>query len=181
MGSPAGSIASQMSRGPPSRVGTPNSMNGNMRPRPGPGPAPGYRTGPPPNGPPGALIPGGPNGEYNRPQQKTFQQNTIVPNKGTMVEDDDEDSGADDDDAFNLEGAAARKSSKSLSGSQDKLVADLQMQVSDLQNKLDSLEGALREKDEEIQKLSDTERMQNNVSSSSVAQYIVLNPTECYL
>jgi hypothetical protein len=105
-GSPATSIASRTSRGPPSRVGTPNSMNGGMRgggrPPPGP-PPPGYRNGPP--GPPG------PGNEYGRPLPKTFQQNTIVPNKGTMVEDDDSGANDDDDeDAFNLEGAAARQS-----------------------------------------------------------------------
>lgn len=108
-GSPAASIASRTStnRGPPSRVGTPNSMNGGMRPggRPPPGPQPpGYRNGPP--GPPG------PGNEFGRPLPKTFQQNTIVPNKGTMVEDDDSGANDDDDDedAFNLEGAAARQS-----------------------------------------------------------------------
>jgi hypothetical protein len=109
--SPAASIASRASRGtagPPSRVGTPNSMNGNMR---GLGPQ-GYRSGGPSGPPPGALHPGGQANDLGRPLPKTFQQNTIVPNKGTMVEDDDDDSGAndDDEDAFNLEGAAPRQS-----------------------------------------------------------------------
>lgn len=127
-GSPATSIASRTSRGPPSRVGTPNSMNGGMnnggmRPGPGPGPGPGpngrpppgpagYRNGAPSGPPPGGLAPGQQMNEYGRPLPKTFQQNTIVPNKGTMVEDDDDDSAAndDDEDAFNLEGAAPRQS-----------------------------------------------------------------------
>lgn len=111
--SPAASIASRASSnrgGPPSRVGTPNSMGPGMRPNgrpPGP-PPPGYR-GPP--GPPGGFMPPGQQNELGRPLPKTFQQNTIVPNKGTMVEDDDDDSaGVDDEDAFNLEGAAARQS-----------------------------------------------------------------------
>jgi hypothetical protein len=178
-GSVAGSIASQRSRGPPSRVGTPNSMNGNMRnggPRPGPGPAPGYRTGPPPNGPPGGLQPGGGN-EYGRPLPKTFQQNTIVPNKGTMVEDDEDDSGADDDDAFNLEGAAARqsrqtnKSAKSVSVAQDKLVAELQGQLSDLQVKVNSLQGTLQEKDGEITRLIDAERTRDSNTTSERAEW----------
>lgn len=106
VGSPAGSVASRTSRGPPSRVGTPNSMAGSMRGggRPPPGP-PGYRNGPPPGGPP----PGAPGNDFGRPLPKTFQQNTIVPSKGTMVEDDD-DENDDDEDAFNLEGAATRQS-----------------------------------------------------------------------
>lgn len=174
MGSPSGSIASQKSRGQPSRVGTPNSMNGNMRggpPRPGPGPAPGYRNGPPPGGPPGGLQPGPQGNDYGRPLPKTFQQNTIVPNKGTMVEDDDDDSGADDDDAFNLEGAAARKSSKSMSVAQDKLVADLQGQLSDLQSRVDSLQGTLRDKDGEITKLIDAERSRDTNTASERAEW----------
>jgi hypothetical protein len=36
------------------------------------------------------LSPGLPNGDYGRPTQKQFQSNTIVPNKSTMVEEDDE-------------------------------------------------------------------------------------------
>jgi hypothetical protein len=114
--SPARSVASQRSMGP-SRVGTPNSANGGMRGgRPPPGP--GYRNGPPPPGPmgppPPGLRPGGPNNDYGRPLPKTFQQNTIVPNKGTMVEDDDDDSNGNDDeeDAFNLEEAAPLQSKR---------------------------------------------------------------------
>lgn len=48
--------------------------------------------------------------EFGRPLPKTFQQNMIIPNKGTMVEDDDDQSDDDDGDAFDLEGAAARQS-----------------------------------------------------------------------
>ncbi|KAF2677343.1 cell polarity protein-like protein [Lentithecium fluviatile CBS 122367] len=174
--SPAGSMASRAStsRGPPSRVGTPNSMNGGMRPggRPPPG---GYRPGPPPNGPPmplGPLRPGEPN-ELGRPLPKTFQQNTIVPNKGTMVEDDD--SGPDDEDAFNLEGAAARrqtnKSTKSMSEAQEKMISDLESQVSALQGRVDSLEGTLRDKDGQIQKLQDSDRMRDSTSASERAEW----------
>lgn len=173
--SPAGSMASRTSRGPPSRVGTPNSMSGGMRGgRPPPG-APGAFRGPPPPGPPGppgSLRPGSQN-DYGRPLPKTFQQNTIVPNKGTMVEDDD--SGADDEDAFNLEGAAARrqtnKSAKSMSEAQEKVMSDLQNQVSELQDKVDSLQGTLRERDDELQKLKDADRMRDNNNASERAEW----------
>lgn len=171
-GSPAGSIMSQTSRGPPSRVGTPNSMRGG-RPPPG-----GFRNGPPPPGPPappGALRPGSQTNEFGRPLPKTFQQNTIVPNKGTMVEDDDDDSAADDDDAFNLEGAAARrqtnKSAKSVSLAQEKMVTDLQNHVSELQGKVGSLEGTLRDKDEELQRLKDADRMRDSNSATQRAEW----------
>ncbi|KAL6704675.1 component of the polarisome [Coniothyrium glycines] len=172
--SPAASIASRISnRGPPSRQGTPNSMGG--RPPPGPG----YR-GPPgpggPQGPPGALRPGSSNdgNSFGRPLPKTFQQNTIVPNKGTLVEDDD-DSGADDDDAFNLEGAAARrqtnKSARSMSMAQEKMVSDLQNQVSELQGKIGLLETTIRDKDNELERLKDADSMRDGNSASERAEW----------
>lgn len=173
--SPAASIASRISnRGPPSRTGTPNSMGG--RPPPGPG----YR-GPPgpggPPGPPGALRPGSSNdgNAFGRPLPKTFQSNTIVPNKGTLVEDDD-DSGVDDDDAFNLEGAAAarrqtNKSMKSMSMAQDKMVADMQSQVVELQGKIGSLEITIKNKDDELQRLQDADKMRDGNSASERAEW----------
>lgn len=185
--SPAGSMASRGSRGPPSRVGTPNSMGGGpggprgTRPPPGvyrDGPPPGaYRNGPPPpdmmRGPPGALRPGSQPNELGRPLPKTFQQNTIVPNKGTMVEDDD--SGADDDDAFNLEGAAARratnKSAKSMSEAQGRIISDLENQVSELQGKLGALEGSLKDKDAELQKVKEADIMRNDNTASERAEW----------
>ena len=61
-----------------------------------------------------------PPNDYGRPTPKTFQSNTIVPNKSTMVEDDEtggEDNDDDDGDAFGLEGAA-RERKKSTGGSE---------------------------------------------------------------
>ncbi|KAH7406628.1 hypothetical protein DE146DRAFT_398792 [Phaeosphaeria sp. MPI-PUGE-AT-0046c] len=174
--SPNGSIASRISnRGPPSRSGTPNSMNN--RPPPGPG----YRGPPPQGGPPGALMPGGQPNSFGRPLPKTFQSNTIVPNKGTMVEDDD-DSAGDDDDSFNLEGAAARrqtnKSMKSMSMAQDKMVSDLEGQVKELQDKLATLEtslqnkaDALHDKEDEIQRLKDADSMRDGNTASERAEW----------
>jgi predicted nucleic acid-binding Zn-ribbon protein len=170
--SPNGSIASRISnRGPPSRSGTPNSM-GN-RPPPGQG----YRGPPPQGGPPGSLMPGGQQqNSFGRPLPKTFQSNTIVPNKGTLVEDDDDDDSAgDDDDAFNLEGAAARrqtnKSAKSMSMAQDKMVSDLESQVKELQGKLGTLETSLRDKDDEIQRLKDADSMRDGNTASERAEW----------
>lgn len=111
-GSPALSVASSRG-GPPRRMGTPNNMNGGPNgfrgpPPPGRGGPPGAYGGGPPGGrgppPPGA----GRGGEFGRPLPKTFQSNTIVPNKGLMIEEDDDQSGDEDNDsdAFGLEGAA---------------------------------------------------------------------------
>ncbi|KAF2013887.1 hypothetical protein BU24DRAFT_249220 [Aaosphaeria arxii CBS 175.79] len=174
--SPASSIMSSASRNGPSRVGTPNSMGGGMRGRPPPGGPPNFR-GPPP---PGAHRPGAPSNDFGRPLPKTFQQNTIVPNKGTMVEDDDDDSAAneDDEDAFNLEGAAPRqsrrqtnKSMRSLNPENEKLVADLQSQVADLQSKLQSLEGSLKDKDTEVQRLQDADKQRDSTIASERAEW----------
>jgi len=138
------------------------------------GPMGGPPGGPP--GPPGGLRPGSGNepGSFGRPLPKTFQSNTIVPNKGTLVEDDD-DSGADDDDAFNLEGAAARrqtnKSAKSMSMAHEKITADLQNQVSELQGKVDSLEATIRNKDDELQRFQDDDRTRDGASASERAEW----------
>ncbi|KAI8932533.1 hypothetical protein NX059_010710 [Plenodomus lindquistii] len=173
--SPNGSIASRISnRGPPSRTGTPNSMGG----RPSGPPGPGYRGPPPQGGPPGppGLRPGSSNdgNSFGRPLPKTFQSNTIVPNKGTLVEDDD-DSGADEEDAFNLEGAAARrqtnKSMKSMSMAQDKAVAELQTQVTDLQGKVSTLESTLKDKDSELQRLQEAERTRDENTAAERAEW----------
>ena len=118
-------------------------------------------------GPPGGLAPGSQPNEFGRPLPKTFQQNTIVPNKGMLVEDDD-DSAGDDDDAFNLEGAAARrqtnKSAKSINMAQEKMVAELEKQVADLQSKASALEGTIQDKDDELRKLKDAEGTRDSVS-----------------
>ncbi|KAH6639676.1 hypothetical protein C7974DRAFT_388991 [Boeremia exigua] len=179
--SPAASIASRISnRGPASRSGTPNgSMDGRMGGRPPPGP--GYR-GPPPQGdprgmqgPPGGLAPGQQANEFGRPLPKTFQQNTIVPSKGTLVEDDDDSAADDDDDAFNLEGAAARrqtnKSAKSMSMAQEKMVAELQKQIAELQSKTSDLEGTLQDRDDQLRELKDAEGSKDNDAASERAEW----------
>ena len=91
-----------------------------------------------------------------------------MPNKGTLVEDDDDDSAGDDDDAFNLEGAAARrqtnKSAKSMSMAHERMVAELEKQVAELQEKTGALEGSLKDRDEELQRLKDAEGTRASVS-----------------
>ncbi|KAF7888438.1 uncharacterized protein EAF02_002979 [Botrytis sinoallii] len=123
----------------------------------------------PPNGPNGSLgippSPGIPPNDYGRPTPKTFQSNTIVPNKSTMVktmrsgpEDNDDD---DDGDAFGLEGAARdRESKKSIGGSEidQKLIDDYQSQIAELQERLDSMEDDLKRKDDELNIVMDQQR-----------------------
>lgn len=92
------------------------------------------------------------------PLPKSFQSNTIVPNKSTMVEDDDDAVGTEDDydarsDAFGLEAVLSRRDTTTTLGEGErKLLADTQTQASGLQEKVDKLEELVRLKDEELSK-----------------------------
>ncbi|KAI9707971.1 MAG: component of the polarisome [Bogoriella megaspora] len=136
-GSPALSIAS-------SRGGPPNM--GSMPPprAPSRGPPPSYRGTPPPP----SSIPGmsSPEDEFGKPLPKQFQQNTIVPNKSTMVEDDsgDEEGG---DELYDLSRMSKRSVAPSGASS------EYQTQITQLESKVDELEAKLREKDEEMENL----------------------------
>jgi hypothetical protein len=122
-------------RGPPSRIGTPaegyrpGSRGGPRIRRPsevsvmsGVSAMSGYPRSDSRNGSRavnGMPSPGLPPNDYGRPQPKTFQSNTIVPNKSTMVEDDDDPTGGednDDEDAFGLESAARSREIKKSNG-----------------------------------------------------------------
>ncbi|RDW93916.1 putative cell polarity protein [Aspergillus mulundensis] len=143
---PPGSRRSQ-SRGPP-RMGR------------------GYPSGGPPGSP---MYPprkmslssnAGMNGEG--PMAKSFQSNMIVPNKSTMVEDDDDGAGTEDEydsrsDAFALDSfiRSRRGTGTTIGESDRKLLADTQSQVSTLQEKVSKLEELLKTKDQEISKFQE--------------------------
>lgn len=137
------------------------------------GPRAGSR-GPPPGGrgyPPQGRFPprqgslGGPppgvgqNGDPQEPLPKTFLSNTIVPNKSTMVEEDDDVAGIEDEydrrsDAFALDSVltSRRGTTTTLGGSdKDKKLADSQAQVSTLEQKIEELEESLRNRDSDDQ------------------------------
>ncbi|KAJ5808165.1 Spa2 homology (SHD) of GIT [Penicillium riverlandense] len=103
--------------------------------------------------------PGGPPGG-DAPFARSFQSNTMVPNKSTMVEDSD-DMGMDDDDdarsdAFALDAVLSRRGTTTTIGeSERRLLADSQAQVSALQEKIDKLEEMVRSKDEELARSQD--------------------------
>ncbi|KAL4878396.1 hypothetical protein BJY04DRAFT_195932 [Aspergillus karnatakaensis] len=147
---PPGSRRSQ-SRGPPSRMGR------------------GYPSGGPPGSPMGPYPPRkmslsgahpGMNGDG--PTAKSFQSNTIVPNKSTMVEDDDDAAGTEDDydarsDAFALDSflRSRRGTATTIGDGERKLLADAQSQVSTLQDKVNKLEELLKHKNDEINKFQE--------------------------
>ncbi|KAG9247796.1 hypothetical protein BJ878DRAFT_414196 [Calycina marina] len=172
MGSPASM------RGPPSRNGTPVNGGSNRMRRPSDASSiAGYsmrsesRNGPRPsmnglNIPPSPIMP--PN-DYGRPTPKTFASNTIVPNKSTMVEDDETggEDNDDDGDAFALEGAAAmgRKKSVASSEADKKIIESFQLQVTTLQDKLDVMEGTLKQKDDDLNKALGEDRARTTSSN----------------
>ncbi|KAK0384131.1 hypothetical protein NLU13_8220 [Sarocladium strictum] len=147
--------------GGPSRTGTP--VNGGNYPPRGqsrrPSNASSMRG--PPSADPYAIppSPGLPNGEFGRPMQKQLNQNnTIVPNKSTMLEEDEGD--VEGEDAFGLEPGSANRGSKTSGGSETdkKLIEDYQSQVQELREKLDGMEDAMKKKDDEMSSVLDGER-----------------------
>jgi hypothetical protein len=76
-----------------------------------------------------------PSNDYGRPTPKTFQSNTIVPNKGTLVEDDGTGSIVDEP-------------------TNDGLIVEYKSQIAKLEGKVDSLQSELSQKTVELEKAS---------------------------
>ena len=170
-----GSPASSM-RGPPSRGGTPNGFRPGSREQGPPRGVPGYG---PRQGSLGGQVFAGlgipgigiQEDGYGRPTAKTFQSNTIVPNKSTLVEDDDDQTGPEDnDDPYRLGslGGGREVHNRSRSGGSDererKIIADYQAQVGDLQARVSELEYQVQEKDTSIHKLESVQQANERVS-----------------
>jgi len=116
--------------------------------------------------------------EFGRPMPKQFQNNTVIPNKSTMVEDDDDETspmGRYDrsSEAFGLDGSlTSPRSNRDTSatsmtgGSRDPPSDELQQKVIDLENKLLAKEAAIKHlsdtaglKDELQEKLDQAEKL----------------------
>ncbi|XDG08932.1 hypothetical protein ABKA04_008547 [Annulohypoxylon sp. FPYF3050] len=112
--------------------------------------------------------PGLPNGNYDRPLAKQFQSNTIVPNKSTMVEEDDDIGGSNDESDFRSRNRESKRSigtSGGLSEVDKKLIDDYQIQVRELRDKIDGMEDQLKKKDDELAQLMDSERSRTTASN----------------
>ena len=165
-GSPANSM-----RGPPSRTGTPL---GGMRPgsrdqarRPGPGSRQGSLGG---QVFAGLGIPGiGSQDDYNRPTQKSSQSNTIVPNKSYLVEDDDD---AENDSLYGLDKRDTSNTNRSYGGN-EKIMADYQNQVDELQGKIGNLEKQVRDKDEIVEKLESSQKTRD-LETAEVSTFVMV-------
>lgn len=185
--SPSGSVASSFRA--PSRQGPPNGMPPRQNSQPN-----GFRGGPPPGmRPNNALGPGYQSyspqdelpprldsrsrsdssaGSYGRPLPKTFQSSTMVPNKSTMVEDDDSD---EEEDGFGLEkvvsGLSKHSANRSMGSEKDReIIRDYATQVAELQDKISELEERLRTTEAEAetnkQRRGDHEREKDEWSSA---------------
>ncbi|KAI1326920.1 hypothetical protein F5Y16DRAFT_216275 [Xylariaceae sp. FL0255] len=161
--------------GPPSRNGTP--VNGMGMPPRGPGmrrpsDASSIRSAAPrrPNDYPVPPSPGLPqNGSFDRPPLKQFQSNTIVPNKSTMVEEDDDGMGSNDDEmgGLGINNQASKGAMTNGTSEADKqMIDDYQKQVQELREKLDSLGDEMKKKDDEISSLDREKRELHDLRSN---------------
>lgn len=129
--------------GPPSREKTPN----------------GLRPGAPPGGfaprkaslNSGLAIPVATTTEqdFEKPTPKTFQSNTIVPNKGTLVEDDDDQTESEYRDSAFGSRRDTQNTFQSTTGADNRPpnYAEAEKRISELQRKVDELETTIRDRD----------------------------------
>ncbi|KAK5992731.1 hypothetical protein PT974_06147 [Cladobotryum mycophilum] len=164
--------------GPMNRMGTP--VNGNMFPPRGesrmrrPSEAGSLRGGPPPPMDPYSIPPSPnlPNGDYARPMpRQPTQNNTIVPNKSTMIEEDDEGGEAfvPEERAINQEN---KRMSTMTSETDKKMIEEYQTQVRELREKLDSMEDAMRKKEEEMNTALNSERSRATAAASEKLELV---------
>lgn len=156
-------------RGPPPGAGPrppmgPNGMGPPQAPYQSFRPASPGMNGPAPSTSPGTRPPTGGSDNSNfggRPLPKTFQSNTIVPNKSTMVEEDEIDED-DNESAFGLDKPLSGNSSERFSKStgsgagvaEDKEKIRVQeTEIAELKEKLETLQGNLLGKEGELQRL----------------------------
>ena len=152
-----GSPVTSQYGGPPSRVGTPNGTRHHYGSR---------------NASLGSQvmaglgIPGveGQDG-YGKPTAKTSQSNTIIPNKSTMVEDDDDENsdvyGSRRDTTFTSRSIGASDPDRKHAENQ---VREFEHRVDELQGKVKELEDQLRDKDAELDKVYGSHNHQQAVS-----------------
>ena len=148
---------------PPGGPGRPPMPNG-MGPGPGPGPngmgppqppyqsfrpnSPGPMNGAPPRGPMRRPSEQSEGGSLGRPLPKTSQSNTIVPNKSTMIEDDD----SDEDETFGLGQSARMSEAPSSTNEKDReIIKSHETEIVSLKEQLESLQGKLQGNEQEFE------------------------------
>lgn len=139
--------------------------------------------------------PGMPPSNFDRPQPKQFQSNTIIPNKSTMVEEDD-DSPDDIQDTFavNNMGSINDTGSSEVSSfrqpqkeeervrlktaesnhflqNDKRVIADYETQVRELRERLDGMEDQLQRKDDEMNGILDEERSRSTAANAEKREW----------
>ncbi|CAN8100896.1 unnamed protein product [Discula destructiva] len=101
---------------------------------------------------------------YDRPQPKQSQSNTIIPNKSTMVEEDDEG-------AYDAQSPYGMNNGNGAGSEEDKrALADYEIQVQELREKLDKMEDELKKKDDELNGMMDNERSRSTAEAAEKQQ-----------
>jgi Spa2 homology domain (SHD) of GIT len=95
--------------------------------------------------------PGGPGGEnYGKPLPKMYQSNVMVPNKGTMVEEDSDAEGM-----------------RSVRNGEDSPNSEYRVQVQELERKVDDLVSQLQDKERDLEQALSSHKENDNVSTKS--------------
>ncbi|KUI58152.1 hypothetical protein VP1G_05479 [Cytospora mali] len=123
------------------------------------------------------ASPGLPPNGYDRPTPKQFQSNTIIPNKSTMVEDDDDV--PDDEqaqDAYAFDGRNSRKNSdleqSGIPSENDKqIMKDYELQLQELREKLEGMEDQLKKKDDEMNEALEGERSRSTAADAEKSEW----------
>lgn len=123
------------------------------------------------------ASPGIPPNGYDRPTPKQFQSNTIIPNKSTMVEDDDDV--PDDEqaqDAYAFGGTDSKKGEdmeqSGIPSENDKrIMEDYELQLKELREKLDGMEDQLKKKDDEMNEVLEGERSRSTAADSEKSEW----------
>lgn len=165
-------------RGPPSRQGTPNGIRPGSRDpssvRGPPGPGGGYGARNPSlgsqyiSGQPIPEVPP-PDDTYGRPTAKTFQSHTIIPNKSTLVEDDDDQTGPEDNGNRRSNGLSLKRDTRNTFesgvGAENGREAPIgfESRYGELQEKLNALESKVREKDVALEQMQNASLERENV------------------
>lgn len=90
--------------------------------------------------------------KFEKPTPKTFQSNTIVPNKGTLVEDDDDQTESEYRDSAFGSRRDTQNTFQSTTGADNRPpnYVEAERRISELQRKVDELEATIRDKDSVI-------------------------------
>ncbi|EFW99081.1 cell polarity protein [Grosmannia clavigera kw1407] len=118
---------------------------------------------------PGPLGPGGPMGSvppspglppngYDRPMQKQSQTNTIVPNKSTMVEEDD-------DATSPLDTSKADEEAEEAENEKKRMIDDYESQLKELREKVETMELDMKQQKEEADAALEEERTRASAST----------------